>query len=68
MRERAAYFGEANRFPAWAHGMVENLLQNWGVARLSMTLTFGPLCYKKVNIRSGPKFPCASPGAKDRLL
>jgi hypothetical protein len=28
----AAYFGEANRFPAWAHGRVGNLLKNWGAA------------------------------------
>jgi hypothetical protein len=23
----------ANRFPAWAHGIIENLLKDWGVAK-----------------------------------
>jgi hypothetical protein len=26
----AAHFGELNRSPAWAHGMVENMLKNLG--------------------------------------
>jgi hypothetical protein len=32
IRAQAGGEGGANRFPAWAHGMVEKLLKNWGIA------------------------------------
>jgi hypothetical protein len=37
-----AYFGESNRSSAWAHGIVENTLKNWGWQGFSPALKLGP--------------------------